>query len=94
MRNPESKDECESGLHMKNGWGFCEYDFWHGKEDYHEVRIYPDGTCVKNWRYDSSNGSGIMYGVMNKPYEELVSLLENGDSITPYLEWEGDDLPF
>ena len=94
MRDPKSIDSNDdSGYPLKNGWGFCEYDFWRGKEDYHEVRIYPDGSCIKTWRYESRDECGSMYGSLKKPYDELVSILENGDSITTYLEWD-DDLPF
>jgi hypothetical protein len=94
MRGPKSVvSNDESGFPLKNGWGCCEYDSWRGKEDYYELRIYPDGTCIKIWRYDSTDECGTVYGSFKKPYDELVSILENGDSITTYLEWD-DDLPF
>jgi hypothetical protein len=91
--NTESKKTSGCEFPLKSGWGFYEVDSWHGKEDYHEVRIYPDETCIKKWKYESDLSEGTYEGKLLKPYEELVTMLENGDTIGHFLEWD-DELPF
>lgn len=85
-------DDFVNGYPVKSGWGFCEVDSSHGKDDYLEVRIYPDGTCIKQWKNESDESRGSENGKLLRPYEELVQKLEDGDTITQFIEWE--ELPF
>lgn len=93
VNGPNLEKDYVNGYPMKSGWGFCELDSWHGKEDYYEVRIYPDGTCIRKWKYESNEEWGTAEGTLKKPYDELVKMLENGDVISQYLDLD-DGLPF
>lgn len=80
-------DNCESQkasgceFPLKSGWGFYEVDSWHGKEDYHEVRIYPDETCIKKWKYESDLSEGTYEGKLLKPYEESLEKVTKSDQM-------------
>jgi hypothetical protein len=70
--NSESQKASGCEFPLKSGWGFYEVDSWHGKEDYQEVRIYPDETCIKKWKYESDLSEGTYEGKLLKPYEESL----------------------